>query len=85
MNINGNNQVKNTVYGFFPEIQGNAGRIDIHSEWIRENVTEYKKLGRSLEECDHDLTSVVSNDLFLWNSPEMELQFHEDIAKFFAQ
>lgn len=90
MKIIVNNQAtNNTVYGFFPEIQGNSGRIDIHTEWVLENVTEYKRLGKSLEECDHDLTEVLTKaadaDLFFWRTPEMEAVFHEDIAKLFAQ
>lgn len=84
-----NHETVNTIYGFFPEIPGNSGRIDIHSAWIRENVTEYKRLGKSLEECDRELTSVISraidNELFLWAGPDMEALFHEDIEKFFNQ
>lgn len=82
---NGNHETVNTVYGFYPEIPGNSGRIDIHSEWVLENVNEYKRHGKSLEECDRELTSILDPELFLWTTPEMEKLFHEDIKRFFNQ
>lgn len=79
------NPVSKILYGFFPEIPGNTGRVEIDSDWVRENVAEYKKLGKTLESCDADLTVVVSDELFFWETPEMKAKFHEDIAAFFAQ
>lgn len=74
-----------TTYGSFTEIPGNMGRVNIDSEWVMENVARYKELGHTLENCDKELTSVVSNEQFIWASAEMEAQFHKDIATFFEQ
>ncbi len=73
------------VYGFYPEIPGNSAKINIDSNWVMENVAEYKKLGHTVEKCEKELTSVVTTELFHWTSPEMEAKFHEDIRAFFAQ
>ena len=85
MNNNFGNHETNVIYGFYPEIPGNSGRVDIHSEWVLENVNEYKRHGKSLEECDRELTSILDPELFLWTTPEMEKLFHEDIKRFFNQ
>lgn len=84
-NFNTNNPVSKIMYGFFPEIPGNTVRIEIDSDWVRENVVEYKKLGKTVETCDAEFTVVVSDNLFFWETPEMEAKFHEHIARFFAQ
>ena len=83
MNIN--NSKRNTVYGHFPETPGNSARINIDSDWLKANTSEYKKLGQTYEKCEQDLTYVVTDELFLWETPEMELQFHKDIKIFFNQ
>lgn len=84
MNMNIGNS-ESTVYGFYPEIPGDTSRINIDSDWVKENVAEYKKLGHSVEKCESELTSVVNTELFQWASPEMEAKFHKDIRAFFAQ
>ena len=84
MKMNINNRAT-TVYGFFPEIPGNIGRVEIDSAWVKENVTRYKELGKSLEKCKDDLSVVVKDDQFHWTTAEMQERFIEDIERFFAE
>ena len=83
-NKNIENSNANKIYGFFPEVSSYLCRVDIDSNWVKENVNTYKHLGFDHDKCHADLSTVVNHPTFHWTSPEMKNEFFKDIKSYFA-